>query len=91
MGMKMSKITSSGNSLKFAFLFGRNNCLQDPTIIHFLFEVSQALHDGVDFLNIKADEHQHSAQLISRFVNIVHSFSFPSHSFASSTFWFLWQ
>ncbi|KAI5674779.1 hypothetical protein M9H77_15143 [Catharanthus roseus] len=48
----------------------RNNCLQDPTIIHFLFEVSQALHDGVDFLNIKADEHQHSAQLISRFVNI---------------------
>ncbi|KAL3503536.1 hypothetical protein ACH5RR_037985 [Cinchona calisaya] len=49
----------------------RNSCIQDPTIIHFLFEVSQALHDGTDFSNIRNDENQHSALLISRFVNMV--------------------
>ncbi|XP_027061538.2 uncharacterized protein [Coffea arabica] len=49
----------------------RNTCIDDPTIIHFLFEVSQVLHDGTDFSNIRNDENQHSARLISRFVNMV--------------------
>lgn len=77
------------------FLFDRESCLQDPTIIHFLFEVSQTLHDGVDLSNIRNDEHQHSPQLVSRFVNIVGSFSilyFCCHRFSKVnhtwTFWF---
>ncbi|CAI9088367.1 OLC1v1022675C1 [Oldenlandia corymbosa var. corymbosa] len=49
----------------------KNNCIQDHTIIHFLFEVSQALHDGIDSSNIRNDENQHSIRLISGFVNLV--------------------
>ncbi|KAL5548438.1 hypothetical protein UlMin_003669 [Ulmus minor] len=48
----------------------RNGCICDPTTIQMLFEISQALHDGVDFLNVKDADNQ-PARLISRFVNMV--------------------
>ncbi|XP_022867447.1 UPF0505 protein isoform X2 [Olea europaea var. sylvestris] len=49
----------------------RNGCVQDPTVIEALFEISQALCDGVDFSNIRKDDYQHPAHLISRFVYMV--------------------
>ncbi|KAL2476340.1 hypothetical protein Adt_37076 [Abeliophyllum distichum] len=49
----------------------RNGCVRDPTVIEVLFEVSQALSDGVDFLNLRKDDYQHPAHLISRFVYMV--------------------
>ncbi|MCL7044850.1 hypothetical protein MKW94_022815 [Papaver nudicaule] len=45
--------------------------VHDPTTIRILFEFSQALHHGLDFANIKNDEHQQSARLISRFIQMV--------------------
>ncbi|XP_048321311.2 uncharacterized protein LOC107432545 [Ziziphus jujuba] len=42
----------------------------DPTTIQLLFEISQALHDDIDFLNVK-DEDNQPARLISRFVCMV--------------------
>lgn len=49
----------------------RNGCIRDPTMIQFLFEVSQALHDGIDFSNMRNDDNKQSARLISRFVDKV--------------------
>ena len=49
-----------------------------------LFEISEALHDGVDFLNVKDADNQ-PARLISRFVNTVNNFSY------ALIFTFLWQ
>ncbi|XP_021906119.1 UPF0505 protein C16orf62 homolog [Carica papaya] len=48
----------------------RNGYIRDPTIIQLLFEVSQALHDEIDFANVK-DDKQRSARLISCFVQMV--------------------
>ncbi|KAL5548437.1 hypothetical protein UlMin_003668, partial [Ulmus minor] len=60
--------------LKYSFLEGyficKNGCTCDPTTIQLLFEISQALHDGVDFLNVKDADNQ-PAHIISRFVNMV--------------------
>lgn len=39
-----------------------------------LFEVSQALYDVTDFVNIKDDENREIAHLISRFVEMVRKF-----------------
>ncbi|KAG6670644.1 hypothetical protein I3843_Q048600 [Carya illinoinensis] len=53
----------------------RNSSISDPTTIQLLFEISQALHDDLDFLNAKGDDNQ-PARLISRFVHmetLVHS------------------
>ncbi|XP_028069439.1 UPF0505 protein isoform X2 [Camellia sinensis] len=49
----------------------RNRCICDPTIIQFIFEVSQSLHDGIDYSNMRDDDNQQRARLISRFVNMV--------------------
>ncbi|XXG90561.1 hypothetical protein AAC387_Pa12g2296 [Persea americana] len=48
----------------------RNGCFRDPTIIQLLFEISRALHDSLDFSSLKGDDHQQSAHLISRFVQM---------------------
>ncbi|KAF8409587.1 hypothetical protein HHK36_005665 [Tetracentron sinense] len=49
----------------------RNGYIRDPTTIQLLFEISQALHDGIDFSNMKEDDKQQPARLISRFVQMV--------------------
>ncbi|PON91931.1 Suppressor of white apricot protein [Trema orientale] len=48
----------------------KNGYICDPTTIQLLFEISQALYDGIDFLNVK-DAGNQPARLISRFVNMV--------------------
>ncbi|XP_010244471.1 PREDICTED: UPF0505 protein isoform X2 [Nelumbo nucifera] len=49
----------------------RNGYIRDPTTIQLLFEISQALHDGIDFSSIKDDDNQQSARLISHFIQMV--------------------
>ncbi|OVA03407.1 Vacuolar protein sorting-associated protein 35 [Macleaya cordata] len=49
----------------------KSGYIRDPTTIQLLFEISQALHDGLDFSNIQDDEHQQPARLISRFIRMV--------------------
>ncbi|KAJ9153808.1 hypothetical protein P3X46_027210 [Hevea brasiliensis] len=49
----------------------RNDRIHDPTTIQFLFEISQSLHDVMDFANVKDDDNQKSAHLICRFVQMV--------------------
>ncbi|XP_043688479.1 VPS35 endosomal protein-sorting factor-like isoform X2 [Telopea speciosissima] len=49
----------------------RNGYIRDPTTVQLLFEISQALHDDIDFSSIKDDDNQHPVHLISRFVRMV--------------------
>ncbi|KAK4727305.1 hypothetical protein R3W88_032222 [Solanum pinnatisectum] len=49
----------------------RNSCVRDPTTIQFLFEVSRSLHDSIDLSTIKEKENNHSAHLVSRFIDMV--------------------
>ncbi|KAL6199402.1 hypothetical protein ACLB2K_029186 [Fragaria x ananassa] len=57
----------------------RNGCIRDPTIIQFLFEISQALHDDEIYVNVKDDSNQ-PARLISSFVSLVdYRAEFESH------------
>ncbi|KAL6975265.1 hypothetical protein U1Q18_024059 [Sarracenia purpurea var. burkii] len=49
----------------------RKGSIRDPTFIQLLFELSQSLHDGMDYSNMKNDDNQQCARLISRFVNMV--------------------
>ncbi|XP_065862426.1 uncharacterized protein [Euphorbia lathyris] len=49
----------------------RNGHICDTSAIQFLFEISQSLHNGIDFANIKDDFNQHAAHMISRFVELV--------------------
>ncbi|KAM7251968.1 hypothetical protein ACFE04_023851 [Oxalis oulophora] len=49
----------------------RSGSICDPTTIQWLFEISQALHDDIDFVNVKDDDYQQPAHLISRFVRMV--------------------
>ncbi|CAK9181075.1 unnamed protein product [Ilex paraguariensis] len=49
----------------------RNGCVRDPTTIQLLFEVSQVLHDGIDFSNSRNNDNQQPAHLISQFVHMV--------------------
>ncbi|KAI8557561.1 hypothetical protein RHMOL_Rhmol04G0020200 [Rhododendron molle] len=49
----------------------RKGRIHDPTIVQFLFEVSQSLHDGMDHSNMKYDDSQQPARLISRFVTMI--------------------
>ncbi|BFG29632.1 hypothetical protein CerSpe_159060 [Prunus speciosa] len=48
----------------------RNGCIRDPRTIQFLLEISQALHQGENFGNLKDDTNQ-PARLISQFVSLV--------------------
>ncbi|KAK6149319.1 hypothetical protein DH2020_016844 [Rehmannia glutinosa] len=58
----------------------RNGQIRDPTVIEFLLEVAQALHDGLDFSNMRKDDYQHPARVISRFVFMVdHGTKVESH------------
>ncbi|KAL0353662.1 UNVERIFIED_CONTAM: VPS35 endosomal protein sorting factor-like [Sesamum angustifolium] len=43
----------------------RQGHIQDPTIIEVLLEVAQALYDGLDFSNMRKDDYQHPARVIS--------------------------
>ncbi|KAK6946976.1 Vacuolar protein sorting-associated protein 35 [Dillenia turbinata] len=47
------------------------NYICDPTATQFLFEISQSLHDGIEFPNVKDVDFQQQARLISRFVQMV--------------------
>ncbi|CAN8303023.1 unnamed protein product [Cochlearia groenlandica] len=49
----------------------RKGCICDSTTIQFLFEISQALYDATDFVNIMDDDNRHTSYLISRFVEMV--------------------
>ncbi|KAF9608820.1 hypothetical protein IFM89_011858 [Coptis chinensis] len=54
----------------------REGYIRNPTTIQLLFEVSLALHDRIDILDIKDDYYQQCAHLISRFIHmevLVHS------------------
>ncbi|KAF7831338.1 UPF0505 protein [Senna tora] len=44
--------------------------ISDPTAIQLLFEISQTLHDNMEFMNVKDAESQ-VARLISRFVHMI--------------------
>ncbi|TKY57323.1 UPF0505 protein C16orf6 [Spatholobus suberectus] len=48
----------------------RNGHISDPTSIQLLFEISQMLHDNMEFMNVKDDDGQ-VARSISRFVHMV--------------------
>lgn len=60
--------------LSFTVLPSRKGRIHDPTIVQFLFEVSQSLHDGMDHSNMKYDDSQQPARLVSRFVTMVTQF-----------------
>ncbi|KAJ4975936.1 hypothetical protein NE237_001042 [Protea cynaroides] len=49
----------------------RSGYIRDPTTMQLLFQVSQALHDGIYFSSIKDDDSQQPLHLISRFVQMV--------------------
>lgn len=53
------------------FLLFRNGSIHDPTTVQILFEICQSLHGGMDFANMKDDDHQQPARMISRFVQMV--------------------
>ncbi|GMJ05078.1 hypothetical protein like AT1G50730 [Hibiscus trionum] len=58
----------------------RNGHVHDPTSIQLLFEISQALHDDSDVVNMKNDDNQQQARLISRFVRMVdHGVEYERH------------
>ncbi|KAI9126127.1 hypothetical protein K1719_002548 [Acacia pycnantha] len=48
----------------------RNCRIRHPTTIQLLFEISQTLHDDMEFMNVKEDN-SHVSRLISRFVHMV--------------------
>lgn len=54
------------------YLLSRNCHISDATTMQLLFEISESLHDNMDFMNVKDDDSQ-VAQLISRFVCMVNS------------------
>ncbi|PIN25563.1 hypothetical protein CDL12_01696 [Handroanthus impetiginosus] len=64
---------SSGNSISMHILSmaTRNSDIQDPTVIEILFKVAQAIYDGLDFSNVRKDDNQYPARVISRFVYMV--------------------
>ncbi|XP_051125421.1 uncharacterized protein LOC127247563 isoform X2 [Andrographis paniculata] len=49
----------------------RNGQIRDPTVIEVLFELAQALYEGLDFSNMRKDDNQHPSHVISRFVYMV--------------------
>ncbi|KAI4306118.1 hypothetical protein L6164_029425 [Bauhinia variegata] len=64
-----------GNSRNAVFMHilsmaTRTDHIRDPTTIQFLFEISQTLHDNMEFMHVKDDDSQ-VARLICRFVHKV--------------------
>ncbi|RVW40211.1 UPF0505 protein [Vitis vinifera] len=49
----------------------RNGYIHDPATIQLLLEISQSLHDGIDLFNMKDNDNQQPARLISHFVQMV--------------------
>ncbi|KAK4439774.1 VPS35 endosomal protein sorting factor-like [Sesamum alatum] len=64
---------SSRNSVNMHLLSMaiREGHIQDPTVIEVLLEVAQVLYDGLDFSNMRKDDYQHPARVISHFVFMV--------------------
>ncbi|KAG9159972.1 hypothetical protein Leryth_005727 [Lithospermum erythrorhizon] len=58
-------------SLQILRMASRTPFLQDTTIIQFIYEVCQAIHDGMDISNSRSEEYQQATHLVSRFVNMV--------------------
>ncbi|KFK35912.1 hypothetical protein AALP_AA4G052500 [Arabis alpina] len=67
----MSGTSKSSVNMHLLNMGTRNGCICDSTTVQLLFEVSQALYDATDFVNIKDDDNRQTAHLISRFVEMV--------------------
>uniref|UniRef100_A0A1J3E3C4 UPF0505 protein n=1 Tax=Noccaea caerulescens TaxID=107243 RepID=A0A1J3E3C4_NOCCA len=67
----MSGTSKSGVNMHLLDMSTRNGCICDSTTVQLLFEVSQALYDATDFINVKDDNNRQTAHLISRFVEMV--------------------
>ncbi|XP_028800318.1 VPS35 endosomal protein sorting factor-like [Neltuma alba] len=64
-----------GNTRNVVFMhmldMATRNCrIRHPTTIQLLYEISQTLHDDMEFMNVKDDD-SHVSRLISRFVHMV--------------------
>ncbi|XP_019090742.1 PREDICTED: UPF0505 protein-like isoform X2 [Camelina sativa] len=67
----MSGTSKSSVNMHLLNMGIRNGCICDSTTVQLLFEVSQALYDATDFVNIKDDDNRQTSHLISRFVEMV--------------------
>ncbi|CAA7048419.1 unnamed protein product [Microthlaspi erraticum] len=67
----MSGTSKSSVNMHLLDMGTRNGCICDSTTVQLLFEVSQALYDATDFINVKDDDNRQTAHLISRFVEMV--------------------
>ncbi|XP_010500650.1 PREDICTED: UPF0505 protein-like isoform X2 [Camelina sativa] len=67
----MSGTSKSSVNMHLLTIGIRSGCICDSTIVQLLFEVSQALYDATDFVNIKDDDNRQTSHLISRFVEMV--------------------
>ncbi|CAL9218434.1 unnamed protein product [Arabidopsis halleri] len=67
----MSGTSKSSVNMHLLNMGTRSGCICDSTTVQFLFEVSQALYDATDFVNIKDDDNRQTSHLISRFVEMV--------------------
>ncbi|ANM60055.1 Vacuolar protein sorting-associated protein 35 [Arabidopsis suecica] len=67
----MSGTSKSSVNMHLLNMGTRNGCICDSTTVQLLFEVSQALYDATDFVNIKDDDNRQTSHLISRFVEMV--------------------
>jgi hypothetical protein len=54
----------------YHYLLSRSGPIRDPTSIQLLSEISQPLHDNMEFINVKDDDSQ-VARSVSRFVHMV--------------------
>lgn len=60
----------------YYYLLSRSSHIRDLTSIQLLFEISQTLHDNMEFMSVKDDDGQ-VARSVSRFVHTV-TFSFAN-------------
>ncbi|OAP17928.1 hypothetical protein AXX17_AT1G44920 [Arabidopsis thaliana] len=67
----MSGTSKSSVNMHLLNMGTRDGCICDSTTVQLLFEVSQALYDATDFVNIKDDDNRQTSHLISRFVEMV--------------------
>ena len=71
-------------------LLGRNGYIHDPATIQLLLEISESLHDGIDLFNMKDNDNQQPARLISHFVQMVTSSNCGCVCLPCSNFWKVW-
>lgn len=65
----------------YYYSLSRCGHITDPTSIQLLFEISQTLHDNMEFVNVKDDNGQ-VARSVARFVHMV--------DFSSANLRWLW-